>query len=122
VNGNQTAPIDPACEGSSGYCAIASNSVGGQAVGNYLQIDLGAIKSVKSVTVYGRRDTALSQARNLNLKISTDGTNWTTSYMADTTSTFGYTVSTVALARYVRVETTTTVYLSLYEIVTTGLP
>jgi hypothetical protein len=111
-----------ACEGSSGYCAIASDTVGGQAIGNYLQIDLGQLMSVKSVTVYGRRDTALTQGQNLNLKLSTDGSNWNTTFMADTTSASGYTVSTARLARYVRVETTTVVYLSLYEIVVTGIP
>ncbi|HEV8337131.1 MAG TPA: discoidin domain-containing protein [Candidatus Polarisedimenticolia bacterium] len=111
-----------ACEGATGYCAIASDWSGGQAVGNYLQIDLGAVMSVKSVTVYGRRDTALSQGRNLNLKTSSDGTSWTTTFMADATSPSGFTVSTATVARYVRVETTSAVYLSLYEIVVTGSP
>src|SRR5262245_5341139 len=111
-----------ACEGSSGYCAIASDNVGGQAVGNYLQIDLGQLMSVKSVTVYGRRDTALTQGQNLNLKLSADGVNWTTTFMSDTTSASGLTVSTTSVARYVKVETTTVVYLSLYEIVVTGTP
>jgi len=108
------------CQGSSGYCAIASDSFGGQAIGNYFQVDLGQLMSVKSVTVYGRRDTALTQGQNLNLKLSTDGVNWTTTYMADTTSSSGLTVSTATVARYVRVETTTVVYLSLYEIVVNG--
>jgi hypothetical protein len=108
------------CEGSTGLCTIASNSSGGQAVGNYVQIDLGQIMSVKSVTVYGRRDSSLTQAQNLNLKTSTDGSSWTTTSMSDTTSASGLTVSTATLARYVRVETTTVVYLSLYEIVVTG--
>jgi hypothetical protein len=110
------------CEGSSGYCAIASDSGGGQAIGNYLQIDLGQLMSVKSVTVYGRRDTALTQGQNLELKLSVDGANWNTSSMADTTSASGYTVSTARLARYIRVETTTVVFLSLYELVVTGVP
>src|SRR5437773_1231125 len=91
VNDNNTGTTS-ACEGSAGYCAIASDSGGGQAVGNYLQIDLGAAMSVKSVTVYGRRDTALTQGQNLNLKLSSDGTTWNSTYMADTTSASGLTV------------------------------
>ncbi len=113
--------ITSACEGASGYCAIASTSNGGQAIGNYLQVDLAAVTSVKSVTVYGRRDTALTQGQNLNLRLSADGINWTTTFMANTTSASGHTVSTAQLARYVRVETTTVAYLSLYEIAVTGL-
>jgi len=110
----------PACEGASGFCAIASTPGGAQGIGNFLQIDLGAVESVKSVTVYGRRDAAPTQAQNLNLKLSTDGTSWTTTFMPDTTSAAGLNVPTTTLARYVRVETTTNVYLSLYEIVVTG--
>ena len=119
VNDGNTG-ITSACEGSTGYCTIASNSLGGQAVGNYVQIDLGQLMSVKSVTVYGRRDTALTQGQNLNLKLSADGVNWNTTFMADTTSASGLTVSTASVARFVRVETTTVAYLSLYEIVVTG--
>ncbi len=119
VNDGNTG-TNPACEHATGYCAIASDAVGGQAIGNYLQIDLGSVMSVKSVTVYGRRDAALTQGQNLYLKTSTDGNSWTSTYMADTTSPSGYTVNTAGLARYVRVETSTVVYLSLYEIVVTG--
>src|SRR5439155_1451330 len=67
-----------ACEGPTGYCAIASDANRNQAIGNFLQIDLGAVMSVQSVTAYGRRDAALTQGQNLNLRFSTNGTSWST--------------------------------------------
>jgi Zn-dependent metalloprotease len=111
---------NPTCEGASGYCAIACDPGHAQAVGNYFQIDLGAVKSVKSVRVYGRRDFAVTQGKNLKLRLSRDGVNWTDYTMADTTMQEGLLVSTARQARYVKIETTTISYLSLYEAVVTG--
>jgi len=78
--------------------------------------------SVKSVTVYGRRDAALGQGQNLNLKLSSDGVSWTTTFISNAAIASGFNVSTARLARYVRVETTTVNYLSLYEVTVTGAP
>jgi hypothetical protein len=111
---------DPTCQGPQGFCAIASDPGHAQAIGNYFQIDLGAVKSVKSVRVYGRRDTALTQAQNLKLRLSRDGVSWTDFAMPDTTMPEGLLVPTARQARYVKIETTTVVYLSLYEAVVTG--
>jgi len=111
---------DPTCEGASGYCAIASDPGHAQAVGNFFQIDLGAVKSVKSVRVYGRRDFAVTQGKNQRLRLSRDGVSWTDYTMADTTMPEGLLVPTGRQARYVKIETTTISYLSLYEAVVTG--
>jgi hypothetical protein len=111
---------NPTCEGPQGFCAIACDPGHAQAIGNYFQIDLGAVKSVKSVRVYGRRDTALTQGQNLKLRLSRDGVSWTDFTMADTTMPGGLLVPTARQARYVKIETTTVVYLSLYEAVVTG--
>ena len=104
---------NPTCEGASGYCAIACDPGHAQAVGNYFQIDLGAVKSVKSVRVYGRRDFAVTRGKNLKLRLSRDGVNWTDYTMADTTMQEGLLVSTARQARYVKIETTTISYLSV---------
>ena len=111
---------NPACEGSTGYCAIACDPGHAQAVGNFFQIDLGAVKSVSTVKVFGRRDAAFTQGQNLKLRLSRDGVSWTDFLMPDTTSQQGLTVTTARQARYVKVETTTVVYLSLYEVVVNG--
>jgi Zn-dependent metalloprotease len=111
---------NPTCEGAQGYCAIACDPGHAQAIGNYFQIDLGAVKSVKSVRVYGRRDFAVTQGKNLKLRLSRDGVNWTDYTMADTTMPEGFLVSTARQARYVKIETTTISYLSLYEAIVTG--
>jgi F5/8 type C domain-containing protein len=108
------------CQGPDGYCAIASDPGHAQAIGNFFQIDLGGIKSVNSVTVYGRRDTAFTQGQDLKLRLSRDGLSWFDYFMEDTTSPDGFTVPTGRLARYVKVETTTVVYLSLYEVKVMG--
>ncbi|HEX4824601.1 MAG TPA: discoidin domain-containing protein [Candidatus Polarisedimenticolaceae bacterium] len=119
LNDNNTGTTST-CEGAQGYCAIACDPGHAQAVGNFFQIDLGELKSVNSVIVYGRRDTALTQAQNLKLRLSRDGVSWFDYFMADTTSPSGLTVPTGRLARYVKVETTTVVYLSLYEVKVMG--
>jgi Zn-dependent metalloprotease len=111
---------NPTCEGPNGYCAIACDPGHAQAVGNYFQIDLGAVKSVKSVRVYGRRDFAVTQGKNLKLRLSRDGVSWTDFTMADTTMQEGLLVPTARQARYVKIETTTISYLSLYEAVVNG--
>jgi hypothetical protein len=111
---------NPACQGAGGNCAIASDQGHAQAIGNFLQIDLGAVKSVKDVRVFGRRDTAFTQGQNLKLRLSRDGVSWTDFFMPDTTMQQGLLVSTARQARYVKVETTTVVYLSLYEVQVNG--
>jgi alpha-tubulin suppressor-like RCC1 family protein len=100
---------------SSGGCPsnIAYTNTG---IDQWMQVDLGSVRSIDRVVLYGRSDCCPEVSSPLTVRVSQDGTNFTT-VATNLSAQSGVTANFSAVsARYVRVVRIGTGYLSLAEV------